>query len=96
MIAFMEYESNKASKVDCVKCLLQHTEVFRAFNDESTEGGYIWMRPAPSPIIKSCVAYDTFLSLIYNNQRNQLKHPIGLRQLTHDDIWLKFEKMLTM
>lgn len=85
-IAFVEYESKKAKQIDCVNCLLQHTEVFFAYNDESTTGGYIWMRPAPSTIIKSCVAYDICSSLTYNDQRNQLKRPVGLRQMTHDDI----------
>lgn len=86
VIAFVEYESKKAKQIDCVNCLLQHTEVFFAYNDESTKGGYIWMRPAPSTIIKSCVAYDICSSLTYNDQRNQLKRPVGLRQMTHDDI----------
>ncbi|KAL0582682.1 hypothetical protein ABG067_007346 [Albugo candida] len=49
-IAFVEYECEASKQIDCVRCVLQHTEVYLSYDDESTTGGYVWMRPAPSVI----------------------------------------------
>ncbi|CCI49974.1 unnamed protein product [Albugo candida] len=84
-IAFVQYECEKAKQSDCVNCLLQHTEVFFAYNDESTTEGYVWMHQTSSLILKSCVGKDC-LSLKYDTRRTQLERPVGLRQLTGDDI----------
>lgn len=85
-ITLVKYKCGKSKQVECVSCLLQHTEVYFAYNDKSSTSGYVWMRQAPSLILKSCIDYKNCLSLSYNAHRTQVKLPDGVRQLTIEDI----------
>lgn len=71
--------------VRCVECLIQHTIVFITRMDESGTKGYVWMRQAPSLILKACIG-SSCLSLTFDARRTQIKRPVGLQQLTGDDI----------
>ena len=84
-IAFVLFQCEKKKQVECVKCLIQHTEVFLAYNDETYSSGYVWMRQAPSAVLKSCIGKDC-TSLFYDEHRTQLQRPVGLRQLSGKDI----------
>ncbi|CCI11417.1 unnamed protein product [Albugo candida] len=68
-IAFVEYECEKSKQMHCVSCLLQHTEVYLSYDDQSTTRGYVWMRPALSGILKWCVGDKICSSLTYNASR---------------------------
>lgn len=88
-IALVEYECVKAKHLNCVTCLLQHTEVFFAYNEKSGKKGYVWMSQAPSEIIGRCVNNGICSSLTCNYNRVQLNRPDGLRLLTHADFKVK-------
>ncbi|CCI45553.1 unnamed protein product, partial [Albugo candida] len=85
-IAFVEYECENSKQIYCVSCLLQHTEVYLAYGHESSTRGYVWMRPAPSVILKSCVGDKICSSLTYNADRAQIERPGDLRQWTVESL----------
>ncbi|CCI11549.1 unnamed protein product [Albugo candida] len=85
-IAFVNYKCEKSKQMYCVSCLLQHTEVYLAYDPGSSTQGYVWMRPAPSVILKSCVGDKICSSLTYNADRAQIERPGELLQWTVEEL----------
>ena len=89
-IAFVRFEYAKDQQIDCIKCLMEHSEGFLLYADKNNPDGYLWMRQTPANILKKCVG-DFCSSLAYDEQRMQIQRPAGLLQLTRDDnpfIWM--------
>nr|CCA21992.1 AlNc14C140G7219 [Albugo laibachii Nc14] len=81
-IAFLEFASEKFEQERCLRCLIQHTEVFFVYIS-----GYVWMRQAPTQILKFCVGEHCAI-LTQNEVRSQIERPDGLRQCTASDFRL--------
>ncbi|KAL0587609.1 hypothetical protein ABG067_002905 [Albugo candida] len=84
-IALVQFEYVRSTIEDCAKCLLEHPEVFFAYNAQSTSAGYVWMRPTSSNILRICVG-KRCSSLSYDGDRKQVKRPASIRQLTKSDV----------
>ena len=84
-IAFVEFQSAKSQQLKCAICLVQHSEVFFVHVAEDEVSGYVWMRQAPSHILRLCLE-KTCSILTYDEKRIQLKRPVGLRQWTAFDL----------
>nr|CCA22982.1 AlNc14C175G8099 [Albugo laibachii Nc14] len=90
-IALVYYRHEADGRFDCILCLIEHTEVFFVDSKTASMGGYVWMRQAPSNIFKLCVG-KICTSLAYDAHSQQMVRPVGLRQVTRDDIVL--DKMM--
>nr|CCA25473.1 AlNc14C300G10366 [Albugo laibachii Nc14] len=83
-IAVVRFEYATDQQIDCIKCLMEHSEVFLLYTAERTPDGYVWMRQAPAKILKLCVG-NLCSSLAYDEQRMQIQRHAGLLQLTTGD-----------
>nr|CCA27918.1 CHXC9 [Albugo laibachii Nc14] len=84
-IAVVEFTYAKFKEFDCVKCLVQLSEVFLAYTALDSRYGYVWMRQSSSALLKLCVGVHC-LSLFYDETREQIERPVGLRRLTSKEI----------
>nr|CCA24239.1 AlNc14C228G9259 [Albugo laibachii Nc14] len=85
-IAFILFKSVAKDPMDCVGCLIQHSEVFFVFTGEQPGfSGYVWMRQAPAHVLQRCLEKDCS-SLTYDTRKHTIKRPIGLRPWTIADI----------
>nr|CCA19615.1 CHXC30 [Albugo laibachii Nc14] len=83
-IAFVRFECAPSNSFDCVKCLMEHSEVFLLYIAETNSDGYLWMRRAPTSILKICTGkHCSYLS--YDEHGIQIRRPPGLLQLTTED-----------
>ena len=83
-IALVRFAYVPSTQSDCIKCLMEHSEVYLLYDAETTSDGYVWMRQAPADILKSCVGKFRS-SLAYDEKGTQIPRPSGLLQLTKDD-----------
>nr|CCA19873.1 AlNc14C80G5283 [Albugo laibachii Nc14] len=90
-IALVQFEYAYSRMLDCVTCLITHTDVIFVHKFGSTPGGYVWMRPAPSNILRRFL--NIYCStLIYHEHREQIVSHIKLRpQSEIFDIWWNIE-----
>ncbi|CCI10676.1 unnamed protein product [Albugo candida] len=86
-IALVEIKFADSGSYDCLKCLAEHTELFFFYRSEVERSGYVWMRPALSNILSSCVGMHCS-SLSYNENGMQMRRPVGLPPVTTIDIIL--------
>lgn len=84
-IALVQFEYKGSTFLDCAACLLERTDVFFAYNFQSTSAGYVWMRQAPSFVLRSCVGKGCS-GLSYDAHQMQLERPVGIRQMIKEDI----------
>nr|CCA17193.1 AlNc14C31G2894 [Albugo laibachii Nc14] len=84
-IVWVQFEHADFQAFDCVRCLIGHTEVFFVYKDHLTHYGYVWMRPAPAQILSLCIPRSCS-SLAYFQDQRQIALPVGLRQVTRDDV----------
>ena len=82
-IAFVHFAYAKDQQIDCINCLMQHSQVYLLYTAEITPDGYVWMRQAPANILKLCVG-NLCTSLVYDEQIMQIQRPAELLQLTTD------------
>ncbi|CCI47364.1 unnamed protein product [Albugo candida] len=90
-IALVQFKYETSKQFHCLQCLIEHTEIFLIYSDESASGGYVWMRQMVSGLLKSCVG-EKCLSLAYDEQHSQIIRPAGLRQFTKEDLPLRPSK----
>lgn len=83
-IFLVQFEYATSTFSDCINSLLEHTEVFFAYSAEATLSGYVWMRPAPSNILRICVK-KSCTNLGYYDDRKQFERPAGIQHLTRAD-----------
>nr|CCA27401.1 AlNc14C525G12046 [Albugo laibachii Nc14] len=84
-IAFVEFDTERLKQVSCVVCLIQHSEVFIVYWSRDKKSGYVWMRQAPSKVLQMCLK-EHCKSLTYDEKREQIERPNGLRPWTSFDV----------
>ena len=83
-VAFVVIKTERLKQLSCVVCLIQHTEVFFVYLSEDRISGYVWMRQAPSKVLQMCLK-EHCTSLTYDEKRDQIERPDGLRPWTSFD-----------
>lgn len=84
-IAFVQFQYAHTKAHNCLKCLVEHAEVFFFYRSELALNGYVWMCPVPSSILSLCIGHHC-ISLSHDEYGIKMRRPVGLRQVTNDDV----------